>query len=313
MQIGTIVSDASITVQMRNGRKLGHVEESFIARLTPGDCFVFAGTRARIRARARNDRVGQASSPRRRRSCRAGSGSKDGAVVAARRPHAQADRATPSAASTRRRNCDLVRPLLELQARWSALPDEREWLVGAHRDARRPLPVLLSVRRPARASRSRDAVSAIACRATTPRTLQPDGQRLRLRTAVAGRGRALARRPRPAAGRARRRARHPRRVSTPPSWVGGSSANSRASPAWCSRAIRGSRSRTATCRRRAGSYGMCSPSTIRTICCCAQATRRECSSVNSRRRGSTTALARMRGDRVVVATARSGRRPSRSR
>ena len=42
-QIGTIVSDASITVQLRNGRKLGHVEESFVARLRPGDCFVFAG------------------------------------------------------------------------------------------------------------------------------------------------------------------------------------------------------------------------------------------------------------------------------
>jgi ATP-dependent Lhr-like helicase len=42
-QIGTIVSDSSITVQLRNGRRLGHVEESFIARLAPGDCFVFAG------------------------------------------------------------------------------------------------------------------------------------------------------------------------------------------------------------------------------------------------------------------------------
>ena len=30
-------------MQLRNGRRLGHVEESFIARLTPGDCFVFAG------------------------------------------------------------------------------------------------------------------------------------------------------------------------------------------------------------------------------------------------------------------------------
>jgi len=43
MQIGTIVADASIVVQLRNGRRLGHVEESFIARLAPGDCFVFAG------------------------------------------------------------------------------------------------------------------------------------------------------------------------------------------------------------------------------------------------------------------------------
>src|SRR4029079_3649509 len=42
-QIGTIGSDAIIHVQLRNGRRLGHVEESFIARLSPGECFVFAG------------------------------------------------------------------------------------------------------------------------------------------------------------------------------------------------------------------------------------------------------------------------------
>jgi ATP-dependent Lhr-like helicase len=43
MSIGTIVSDASITVQFRNGARLGQVEESFVASLTPGDCFAFAG------------------------------------------------------------------------------------------------------------------------------------------------------------------------------------------------------------------------------------------------------------------------------
>ena len=46
--IGTIVSDASVTVQYwagsgGNGPKLGTVEESFIARLKPGDGFLFAG------------------------------------------------------------------------------------------------------------------------------------------------------------------------------------------------------------------------------------------------------------------------------
>ncbi len=43
LNIGTIVSDASITVQLKRGQRLGHVEEAFISRLTPGDCFVFAG------------------------------------------------------------------------------------------------------------------------------------------------------------------------------------------------------------------------------------------------------------------------------
>jgi ATP-dependent Lhr-like helicase len=43
MSIGTIVSDASIDVRFLNGRRLGHVEESFIAWLSPGDAFVFGG------------------------------------------------------------------------------------------------------------------------------------------------------------------------------------------------------------------------------------------------------------------------------
>jgi ATP-dependent helicase Lhr and Lhr-like helicase len=41
--IGTIVSDASMTVQYLGGAKLGQVEESFAARLKPGDCFLFGG------------------------------------------------------------------------------------------------------------------------------------------------------------------------------------------------------------------------------------------------------------------------------
>jgi ATP-dependent Lhr-like helicase len=43
MSIGTIVSDAAVNVQYMRGKRLGNVEESFVARLTPGDTFVFAG------------------------------------------------------------------------------------------------------------------------------------------------------------------------------------------------------------------------------------------------------------------------------
>lgn len=47
MSIGTIVSDASLTVRWwskgGSGNSLGSVEEGFIARLRPGDCFLFAG------------------------------------------------------------------------------------------------------------------------------------------------------------------------------------------------------------------------------------------------------------------------------
>ena len=43
LQVGTIVSDASMQVKYLTGGKIGVMEESFIARLRQGDCFVFAG------------------------------------------------------------------------------------------------------------------------------------------------------------------------------------------------------------------------------------------------------------------------------
>jgi ATP-dependent Lhr-like helicase len=43
MSIGTIVSDAAMSVQWLNGGRIGSVEESFIAGLREGDCFIFSG------------------------------------------------------------------------------------------------------------------------------------------------------------------------------------------------------------------------------------------------------------------------------
>jgi ATP-dependent Lhr-like helicase len=43
LSVGTIVSDAAIDVRYARGARLGSVEESFVARLHPGDRFVFAG------------------------------------------------------------------------------------------------------------------------------------------------------------------------------------------------------------------------------------------------------------------------------
>ncbi|MBT8234666.1 MAG: ligase-associated DNA damage response DEXH box helicase [Bacteroidia bacterium] len=42
-QIGTIVGDANITVRYKKGGYIGTIEESFIAKLMPGDVFTFAG------------------------------------------------------------------------------------------------------------------------------------------------------------------------------------------------------------------------------------------------------------------------------
>ena len=127
MSIGTIVSDASITVRMRNGAALGTVEESFVARLRPGDAFVFAG-RVLEFVRVREMTAWVKPAPPR------------SAVVprwmGAKMPLSTllADRTRALIAAAKAGRFDspelrLVRPLLELQARWSALPAVGEWLV----------------------------------------------------------------------------------------------------------------------------------------------------------------------------------------
>jgi ATP-dependent Lhr-like helicase len=51
MQIGTITSDQSVLLRFTNGRKVGTVEESFVAKLHKGDVFVFAGRTLELVAR----------------------------------------------------------------------------------------------------------------------------------------------------------------------------------------------------------------------------------------------------------------------
>lgn len=127
LSIGTILSDNSIVVQFQNGTRLGHVEEDFIARLAPGDRFVFAGRVLEfIRVRELTAWVKLAS---------------DKTGVVPRWMGGRMALSSQLATGTRRLIAQarqgrfdspemmVVRPLLELQARWSALPLDNEWLV----------------------------------------------------------------------------------------------------------------------------------------------------------------------------------------
>ena len=129
MGIGTIVSEASVTVAFRNGTRLGHVEEGFVAALRPGDCFAFAGRVLeflRVReltawvqpAKAKSARVPRWAGGKMALSTELAAATRALIAAAARGEYASAEM-----------RC--VRPLLALQARWSALPGEREWLVEA--------------------------------------------------------------------------------------------------------------------------------------------------------------------------------------
>lgn len=62
MSMGTIVSDASLKVQYISGKYLGSIEESFIARMNPGDVFAFGGMNLEfIRVREMTAHVRKAS------------------------------------------------------------------------------------------------------------------------------------------------------------------------------------------------------------------------------------------------------------
>jgi ATP-dependent helicase Lhr and Lhr-like helicase len=127
MSVGTIVSDASIAVKYLRGGRLGTVEESFIARLRPGDRFIFAGRPVEfVRVRDMVAWVRAATSSR-------------GAIprwMGARMPLS-----TELAAALRRRleeagegvfrgpEMKAIRPILEVQARWSRIPAADELLI----------------------------------------------------------------------------------------------------------------------------------------------------------------------------------------
>jgi ATP-dependent Lhr-like helicase len=120
MGIGTIVADASMQVKYLSGARLGSVEESFIGRMKPGDHFLFGGRILElVRVHEMSAFVKRATGSR-------------GAVPrwqGARMPmsselaHAALEQLR-LAALGRYEGPEMaaIRPLLEIQQRWSALP-----------------------------------------------------------------------------------------------------------------------------------------------------------------------------------------------
>lgn len=131
MSVGTIVSESAMLVRLRNGKRLGTIEEGFIARLHPGDVFVFAGRRLELlRVREMTAYVAPA---------RAGSGAVprwSGLRLPLSDALAQALLAEFEGAAAGRFDTPELRrvqPLLELQRRWSALPTRRTLLAETWR------------------------------------------------------------------------------------------------------------------------------------------------------------------------------------
>ena len=120
MNIGTIVSDASMAVQYLKGAKIGTVEESFAARLKPGDCFNFGGRLLELvrihdmTAWVRKASGKRAAVPRWSGGRMPLSNTLADAVV---EQLALADLGRFDSPELKR-----VQPLLEIQQKWSALP-----------------------------------------------------------------------------------------------------------------------------------------------------------------------------------------------
>jgi ATP-dependent helicase Lhr and Lhr-like helicase len=129
MSVGTIVAEAAMVVRFANGRNLGTIEEGFIARLRPGDAFVFGG---RLLALVRVQEMTAWVAPARNRSGAVPrwAGSKlplSGELADALLEQLEAARAGQYDSPELRQ----VRPLLDLQRRWSALPTRASLLVEA--------------------------------------------------------------------------------------------------------------------------------------------------------------------------------------
>ncbi|HEY4317585.1 MAG TPA: ligase-associated DNA damage response DEXH box helicase [Herbaspirillum sp.] len=127
MSIGTIVSDASMQVQYLRGARLGTIEEAFIARLKPGDRFLFGGRVLEF------VRVHEMTAYVRRAT--AGSGAvprwQGGRMpLSSTLAHAVLD-CLEDAAAGRFDGAEMraVEPLLALQQRWSALPTAHRLLI----------------------------------------------------------------------------------------------------------------------------------------------------------------------------------------
>lgn len=128
MSVGTIVSDATMQVRFwtragSGGASLGTVEEGFIARLAPGDCFLFGGRLLElVRVQEMTAYVRRAAG--KRPSVPRWNGGKMplstelAEAVVDTLEAAQLGHLDPASTP----ELPLIQPLVDLQARWSALP-----------------------------------------------------------------------------------------------------------------------------------------------------------------------------------------------
>lgn len=127
VSIGTIVSETALKVQYVRGGTLGTVEESFAARLKPGDVFFFAGKALEF-VQLRDTTVFVRKAERREGvTPRWMGGRMPLSTELSRAIRSRIEEARSGV--FRGAEMEAVRPLLELQARWSLLPGADDLLI----------------------------------------------------------------------------------------------------------------------------------------------------------------------------------------
>ena len=129
--IGTITSDASMSVAFLGGKRLGTMQESFIARLRPGDAFQFSGRNLELvmtrdlTAYVRVARTGKRSVPRWQGTQLPLSSELADTVLETMQDWRHGRSEAPELAA--------IDDLLRLQLRWSHLPGPDDFLVEYNR------------------------------------------------------------------------------------------------------------------------------------------------------------------------------------
>ena len=132
MNIGTITSDSVMNVQYSSGHRVGTLEEGFATRLRPGDCFQFAGRTLQfvriheMKVIVKKAPPGTKAFHPRWRGSRMPLSTELSEAVLTRLEQARDDVYDGD-------EMQAVRPILELQKRWSDLPVRGELLIESMR------------------------------------------------------------------------------------------------------------------------------------------------------------------------------------
>ncbi len=126
LNIGTITDASALTVKLTSGRKLGTIEESFIARLAPGDIFGFAGRTLELVSVRGQQVLARRTKLQKGRVPRWNGGRFPLSTQLADAVRGHMPLVSPDSPAEELR---AAAPLLELQARWSLIPAGDEILI----------------------------------------------------------------------------------------------------------------------------------------------------------------------------------------